>query len=142
MTSKRTVYRITLFVLLAAFLFYPFETTVVPEWKIRVVDESGNPVKGVSVNEGWRHYSIEIHRQEQSLVADDEGYVTFPRRTVRAAFLVRAVGSMIAALNPHGRTGPHAFIDVQGPYSGTTDYSPGKPIPTTIIVRRIGSTDR
>jgi hypothetical protein len=68
MTSKRTVSRITLFVLLAAFLFYPFETTVVPEWKIQVVDESGNPVKGVVVNQGWRHHSVEIRRQEHSLV--------------------------------------------------------------------------
>jgi hypothetical protein len=142
MIPKRATYGITLFVLLAVVLFYPFETTVVPEWKIRVVDAVGNPVKGVVVNQGWRHHSIEIHRQEQSLVADAEGYVTFPRRTARAGLLVRAVGSVIAEFNPHGRTGPYAFVDVLGPYSGTAaEYSPGKPIPTTITVSRMG-TDR
>jgi hypothetical protein len=137
--SKRAIFRIAVFVALAVFLFYPFETTVVPEWKFRVVDESGNPVKGVGVKEGWRHYSVQIRRQEESLFADDEGNVTFPRRTVRAGLLVRAVGSLIAALNPHGRSGPHAFIDVQGSYSGTADYSPDKPIPPTLIVRRVGN---
>lgn len=140
---KRAVSRLTVLVLLIVVLFYPFETTVVPEWKIRIVDESGTPVKGVVVNQGWRHHSIEIRRQEQRLIADDEGYVTFPRRTVRAGLLVRAVGSMVAAINPHGRSGPYAFIDVPGSYSGTSaEYSPGKPIPTVITVRRMSSADR
>jgi hypothetical protein len=141
--SKRAKSWVIVCVLLAVFLLYPFETTVVPQWRIRVVDESGNPVRGVGVNEGWRHYSIERSRHEQSLVTDDEGYVTFPRRTVRAGLLVRAVGSMIAALNPHGRSGPHAFLDVLGPYSSrsSTDYSPQDPLPSTVVVRRLNETN-
>jgi hypothetical protein len=122
-----------------ALVIYPFESTVVPQWKMRVIDESGNAVRGVGVKEGWRHYSVETRRHEESLITDNEGYVTFPRRKVRAGLLVRAVGRMITALNPHGRSGPHAFADVMGSYSGTADYSPGKPLPTTLIVLRVGS---
>lgn len=133
---------LALSLVLVVLVIYPFESTVVPQWKIRLVDESGNSVVGVGVNEGWRHYSVEIRRHEESLITDDEGYVTFPRRTVRAGVLIRAVGGMITALNPHGSSGPHAFADVMGSYSGTADYSPDKPLPTTIIVGRLCSPDR
>jgi hypothetical protein len=30
---------------IAVILLYPFETTVVPEWKTKIVDESGNPMR-------------------------------------------------------------------------------------------------
>lgn len=29
---------------MALLLLYPFKTTVVPDWKVRIVDEAGNPM--------------------------------------------------------------------------------------------------
>jgi hypothetical protein len=140
MISKRAVSLVSVFLLLL--LFYPFQTTVVPQWRIGVVDDSGNAVKGVGVKQGWRHHSAEIRRHEETFVTDQEGYVTFPRRTVRAGLLIRAVGQMISAVHVHGRSGPYAFVDVIGPYSlGNAEYSPGKPLPTTITVGRLGKAD-
>lgn len=125
--------------LLAVLLLYPFETTVVPEWKVRVVDESGNSMIGMAVKEGWEHSSIESHRHEQDLTTDNEGRVTFPRRTIRANLLWRTGGAAVVTVIPHQQSGPHFFLDVQGPYSTLTgtDYLPNDPLPGTIVVRRL-----
>jgi hypothetical protein len=125
-----------------AVLLYPFETTVVPEWKVRVVDESGNLMIGMAVKEGWEHSSIESHRHEQDLTTDDEGRVTFPRRTIRANLLWRVGGAAVVAIVPHQQSGPHFFLYALGPYSTLTgtDYLPNNPLPGTIVVRRLNAT--
>src|SRR6266511_2290779 len=120
---------------LDAVLFYPFETIVVPEWKVRVVDRAfGKPVTNVVVTEGWRHHSIEIHRHDENRITDNQGYVYFPRRTVRASLLHRVAGMAVAALHVHGQSGPRAFIVVAGSYDSDTDYWPGKPLREIITV--------
>ena len=45
-------------VLLTA-LLYPFETTIVPQWRVQVVDKAGTPLSGVAVAEHWSHSSLE-----------------------------------------------------------------------------------
>lgn len=40
-------------------LLVPFETTVVPEWKLRDGDQSGNSMQGYLVRESWCHYTLE-----------------------------------------------------------------------------------
>lgn len=129
-------------VCLAAIFLYPFETTAVPEWRVRIVDEAGNPIRNVSVNEEWRHYSVEWHSRSQELSTDQDGYVMFPRKAARANLLVRAILEGINTMNTHSRSGPYAWLIVSGPYSsqGNTEYSSKKPLPTTIVVRRVGGT--
>jgi hypothetical protein len=124
-------------ILLAFLLLYPFETAVVPEWKIRVVDEAGKPVPRILVKQGWREHSIELHRNEQTLVTDEDGYVYFPRRRIRAGLLHRTIGRVLTFLNPHGQSGTEAFADVIGPYTSQTDtnYTPGKQLPNVIVIR-------
>ncbi len=123
--------------LLLAASLYPFETTVVPEWKIHIVDESGKPVGNLSINEGWIDYYIESNRHEEVRRANSEGYVEFPRRTVRASLLARIKGALVSFRHPHTPSGTYAFADVMGPYvsPADTDYEPGKPLPQTIVVR-------
>jgi hypothetical protein len=118
-------------------LFYPFETTVVPEWKIRVIDEAGKPLQNIVVNELWRHHSLEFQRHNEDRITDIQGYVLFPRRTVRASLLFRIVGRAVVALNVHGESGPKASAMVRGPYLTSRDpeYSPSKPVPEVIVVK-------
>jgi hypothetical protein len=122
--------------LLLVALVSPFETTVVPEWKIHVVDESGKPVGNLSINEGWIDYYIESSRHEEVRRANSEGYVEFPRRTVRASLLARIRGVLVSFMHPHAPSGTYAFANVMGPYVSPTDtdYEPGKPLPQTIVV--------
>jgi hypothetical protein len=122
---------------LGVLLAYPFQSTVVPEWKIRIVDETGKPVPNVVVREQWRDHSVEFHGHNEERITDSEGYVFFPRRTVRAPLMFRVVGSTLATLNVHGESGPKASTLVLGSYltSRDSDYSPDKPLPEVIVVR-------
>lgn len=78
-------------VLLAAALLFPFETTVVPPKSVLVLTEDRKPIEGASVRQIWQNYSLESDGHEQDLTTNESGRVTFPRRTIRANILKRAV---------------------------------------------------
>lgn len=137
--SRKKVWALTLVCLAAVVLFYPLETTVVPQWNILVVDDLGKPVSHVPLRETWKHYSIESHGHEQELSTNDDGYVTFPQRTAKANLLVRIVRTTVNKIHPHGSTGPAASIYVLAPYSPASpepSYSPGQPLVNQIVIRR------
>ena len=127
---------------IAIVVLYPFETTVVPEWRARIVDEAGAPLRNTGIREVWQHYSIESEDHEQDLLTDNDGYVTFPKRTIRAGLAVRMVKSVINALNPHGSSGPGAYLITLVPgYDIWKDnfYIPGQSLPSEMIVRKVKS---
>src|SRR5216683_464277 len=95
---------------LAVVMLYPWETMVVPEWKVRIVDENGLPLVNTGVREVWQHYSIESRGHRQDLITDKAGYVTFSERTIRAPLALRITRTIVNRLNPHGSTGPDAFV--------------------------------
>lgn len=59
--GKKTFVVIGLVILLLVGLgLIPYETTVVPTWKLRVVDERGSPHAGIKTRESWRNYSLTL----------------------------------------------------------------------------------
>lgn len=119
--------------------FITYESTTVPAWKIRVVNVEGVPLAGVDVYQTWKYYSLEpsttFNRDRR--VTDENGYVIFPQRTVRASLLRRMlafVGENVN-INPHTSFGPFAHVSLS--YLGTTyiaDYVVGKTLPSEIQV--------
>jgi len=102
-------------IVILAFIFallIPFPTTIVPEWKIRAVDESGNPFAGAGFRQSWNHYSYDISGQEFREV-DENGYVVFPERTFTAPLIYRVVRSGLAylLLLAHGSVGSSASVN-------------------------------
>src|SRR6266496_5929929 len=87
----------------------PFETTVVPAWRLRVVDVNGNTCPGMRVDSTWQHYSIELepmaHRDTR--LTDTHGDVEFPRRPITASLARRIVNTTLASasLIHHGSVG-------------------------------------
>jgi hypothetical protein len=132
---------ISILVVILGVLLFPFKTTVVPLWKVRVVDEAGKPLAQVAVTEYWRHTSAESDDHHAESITDDSGYVTFPRRTIRASLIRRLIGQLINRMNVHGvDLGPHAYLIVAGDMNSTThnsDYLPGKPLPEEIVLSRL-----
>lgn len=126
-------------VLLVVVVVYPFETTVVPEWKIRVVDETGSPFVGARVVQQWDHFSLGTGGGEERW-ADDNGYVVFPERTVRTGLLHRALRISWAAVMTlaHGSTGIRATVWATTPKSSSEflEYKQGKPLPKEIVLQR------
>lgn len=139
---KKKLFPILLAVLLVIGCgFFPFETTVVPHWKLRVIDENGVPYDSLMVEEIWKHYSLELEAgtNGEERWTDKNGDVEFPRRTIRMSLLGRLFRMTIARLNRllHGSTGIHAYIMATGPQGiKTIDYEPNKPPPETLVLPR------
>ena len=136
----KLIWIVILIVMLAA-LLYPYETTVVPQWTVRAVDEAGSPLGKVAVTEYWGDDSVESDDHEAESITDDGGYVTFPRRTIRGSLIRRGIVPFINRFNVHGSGGgPHAFLIVAGDMNSTThnsDYLPDKPLPQQIVLSHL-----
>jgi hypothetical protein len=124
-------------------LLVPYECTVVPAWRIRVVDESGELVRGVTVRQHWQHYAVEDYGHEAELQTDENGYVVFPQRTIKTNGFSLVFGSLGNILeNPIHGDGflPDAHVVVfgwdRGYVDGGTWYSIFSPMPSQIVVRR------
>ncbi|HEX7772177.1 MAG TPA: hypothetical protein VF435_07120 [Pyrinomonadaceae bacterium] len=132
--------------LLLVVLLYPIETTVVPIWKIRVIDEHGTGYEGIRIVEFWKHYSLELQDGEngEERWTDGSGVVEFPRRTIRLSILSRLARTSITGLLRylHGSTGIHAYVMATGP-QGIKDlnYDPKKPPPETLVLPRYETQD-
>jgi hypothetical protein len=112
--NRNYKYLIILGILLQVFTFYPFESVVVSEWQIKVVDEKGNPIPDKEVFQSWNHYFLESeygHREIRR--TNSEGIVVFPQRNVRASIPLRTLaiyGDVIGFINPHASSGPHSHV--------------------------------
>ena len=116
---------------------FPFETVVVPEWKIQVVEKSGQPLSAVPLRETWKDYSIEAEGHEEALASDTNGIVIFGKRTVKANLWMRIFKTTANMINPHGSTGPTASIYVLAPFKAISEepsYTPGQPLTNRITV--------
>jgi len=125
-------------IVLAASLI-PFETTFIPEWKLRVVNDKGEPLSGQFVAQYCTNYTLGIHPcenvGEDSKITDEEGYVIFPARKIRATLLYRSIRPVIglALLIANGEYGSNGSFATSGP-GGTKsiDFDPRKSLPTEI----------
>lgn len=109
-------------ILLLAILIYPFKTTVVPDWPLRVVDETGAPVRAINVTEHWQHYLLESSGHEEVRQTGADGKVNFPDRGIRAS-LLRRFQETLSRLDKTGteaRSEPYASVVVWGSKSHGT----------------------
>jgi hypothetical protein len=130
-----------LIALLGFGLVYPFETTIVPAWKLSVTDENGVPYEELRVVEFWKHYSLELEKgmNGEERWTDRNGVVQFPRRTIRMSVLGRIARMTVTSINRfmHGSTGIHADIMATGPQGvREIDYEQNKPMPDRLVLPR------
>lgn len=118
----------------------PFETTVVPTWKVRVVDETGAPYASTRVRQSWAHYTLQTGEHSDTQWTDAEGYANFPQRTLWAGIFSRVVRSAFAILwsvVAHGGLGIRSYVDSSGPQGyRSIDWEPGKPLPEKLVLPR------
>lgn len=128
--------RILIFVFILVLLI-PFPTTIVPEWKIRAVDENGNPAISATFRQNWDHYSYDVHGVEFRK-SDENGFVIFPKRTFTVPLIYRIVRSASAylLLFMHGSVGRdstiNAFTDKCS--SDLIKFNSNKSLPEIIVV--------
>jgi hypothetical protein len=129
-------------VLLLLILFFPFQSTTVPRWRVHIVDEAGVPAPGISVTEHWQHYLLESEGHEEMRRADETGLVDFPARTVRASITTRVIDAIINLLREgaNAKLGSYASLVVWGHRDYETAvaiYKPGTPPQTEVVVHRM-----
>jgi hypothetical protein len=110
----KALLRLGIPIALAASLM-PIRTVTVPEWRAQFVDATGKPFKSLPVEQTWQNYSIESSAHYSSGVTDNEGFVIFPERTVRAPIILRIVGPIGSVLfrgGVHASFGPTSWLVV------------------------------
>jgi hypothetical protein len=111
-------------------LIYPFKTTTVPEWNLRVLDDGGAAVRKIKVTEHWQHYLLEASGHEDPRTTNEEGRVGFPARSIRGSLLRR----LLARIGKMGKLGDPGRID---PYGSVVVWG-SKDHETNVAVHREG----
>jgi hypothetical protein len=138
--SKKKIVIAALCVLIAA-AFYPYESVVVPTWKVKIIDVNGSPCENMPVMEMWGHYSLFLtgNHQSEDSVTDKNGFVEFPERSVRAIGIRRLVMPFVTMILTiaHGSTGVHAAVSTSGLKDvAWLSYKGELPLPDTARVEK------
>jgi len=128
----RTPVIIALAFVLIIFL-YPLQTTTVPHWNLRVVDDAGAPVREINVTEHWQNYLLETEGHEEAQTTNQDGLVSFGARSIRASVLRRLLAqiSKFGNYNNRGRPIRYGAVVVWGSksYETTVEVYPGEGTP-------------
>jgi hypothetical protein len=140
MSSWKKILIVGLCVVVAAAL-YPYESVVVPVWKVRVVDVNGTACQSMPVMEMWGHYSLFLtgNHQSEDAVTNQDGIVEFPERRVRAIGIRRLLMPFVtkALTLAHGGYGVHAAVSVNGLKDvAWLSYKGDEPLPGTARVEK------
>jgi len=140
MRNRLTWRVVVLVTLLFAVVFaYPFKRTTVPQWRVRVLDEKGSPMRGIAIRETWQYYGLEPQAHVQEIPSDADGYIQFPARIIRASLLRSGIARCVTTLGVHASRGPSASLYALGDYkqvSETPYYSLNQPLVSEIILHR------
>jgi hypothetical protein len=120
---------------------YPYESTVVPAWRVKVIDTNGVACENMPVTEMWGHYSLFLmgNHQSEDGVTNREGLVEFPERRVRAIGIRRLVMPFVtkALTIAHGSTGVSAAVHTSGLKNvAWLSYKGDLPLPDTAHVEK------
>ena len=128
--------------LLLVIILYPFETTIVPQWTLRVIDDAGASVREINVTEHWQNYLLESAGNEEVRTTNPDGLVTFGARTIRASVLRRFFARVtnLGKHSPEGRPVLYGAVVVWGSKSYETTvavYPGGEVPPAEVRVQRV-----
>jgi hypothetical protein len=75
-------------------LLYPEKLTIVPEYHVKVIDQSGQPMERAAVSELWQLVSVQRQEMLEQRYTNASGEVVLPARTIRAPLAERALGCL------------------------------------------------
>lgn len=88
---------IVLTVLFLLFLIFPFDSVVIPEWRVEIIKDNGEPFSNIKVHQTWGTVgdTLTHNWKSETIMTDKEGAVIFPARKMRASILRRIIGGNI-----------------------------------------------
>jgi hypothetical protein len=134
-TKKKYLILPLLFVII--FMFWPYEHTIAPERKFRVVDENTMPIKSALVRQSWYQYSLGITGEERKTTGVD-GAVVFQKRTVRTRRVDLFCGAIkkILEYTIHASIGPSDTIVVSASGYEKIGVFDGEGLGDTVVLKR------
>lgn len=124
-------------VLILVIFLYPFQTTTVPQWNLRIVDDAGAPVREINVTEHWQNYLLETGGHEEAQTTNQDGLVSFGERGIRASIAGRLFAriSKFGKYENRGRPILYGAVVVWGnkSYETTVAVYPGEGAPQTEV---------
>lgn len=120
----------------------PFNTIVVPAWRVKVVNEAGVPYVGMGVRQFCYSYTLGISPCHDSndfmRETDSSGYVVFPERRITASLIsriVRTIYHLVMKKIADGSVGVSVYVDATGPEGyKTLKYESGKAPPELFVL--------
>ena len=138
MTRKNKIWIGVLILILLSFIpAIPF--SVVTPITLQIVDELGDPLPDISIQQTWRHYTFQFGDGIDHASSNEKGTVIFPERIEYFSLAQILFGELLRLaqfMNPHASFGPSSFFLPRGNVSGSASYRPDHPLPTEMVVKR------
>jgi hypothetical protein len=147
MTPTKKRHRIIAILCFIALIAYPFESNLLPVWRLQIVDVNENVCRNMLITQSWGHYSLYPKSGSGGLdkrFTDINGYVEFPERKIRASLLRRVFMPVISYILTiaHGGGGVDGAVWATGIKDwGWLSYKAGKPLPDKMRVEKCISGD-
>ena len=117
-----------------------FSVELVPEWRLQVVDQTGDVVSDEMIRQTWKDYSLEFWTtsgHEETKTTDKNGFVTFSARSIRVS-LVEVIASSIrdtvARMNPHSSYGTSSTVFCVNRINCEAYFRQGEQLPESIVI--------
>lgn len=121
--------------------FIPYNTVLVPRWKVRVINEKGEPYTNKMVRQFCDSDTLMVapcsDSNDGTQYTNLDGFVEFPERTISLSLYGRVVRTGISFLRQfaHGSFGKSIYIDASGPKGlQKLEYSGGAP-PSVFVLK-------
>src|SRR5450432_2023982 len=85
---------VLLLVALPVFMAWPTTTAQSPMWDVWVLDQSGQPLQGMTVRLTYQNYSAESGSHSEDLQTDASGHVLFRPKSLKVPRIQRAIVTM------------------------------------------------
>lgn len=140
MRHKKLAVLVLLLGLIASLI--PFNTILVPEWRLKVVNEAGVPHVGMGVRQFCYSYTLGMSPCHDSndfmRETDTSGSVVFPERRITASLLsriVRTIYHLVMKRIADDSVGVSVYVDATGPEGyKTLKYESGEAPPELFVL--------
>jgi hypothetical protein len=82
-------------ILALVLLLYPEKLTIVPAYRVKLVDQFGAPLAKTGVSELWQQTSVQRSENLVQVMTNAQGEADLPERTVRAPLAERIIGCLV-----------------------------------------------
>lgn len=88
---------ILLIVIFLLLIIFPYESIVIPEWRVEIINDNGDPFSNIRVHQSWGTVgdTLTHNWKSETIITDKGGVAIFSAKKMRASILRRIIGGNI-----------------------------------------------